>query len=113
MPRSTPPESISDIEGHVLRGLCGSPISPSLWKHLVAELKDYRWHHPEHKVIFDALTRIRTHDFRAMQAQLPAQTTRMGFPDVDWAIYLSGAKTPAPKIKRLVEKLKADTKDRS
>jgi hypothetical protein len=72
------------------------------------QLRDYRWREPEHEVVYEALTRIRSHDLKALQAQLPAQTTRMGFPDVDWTIYLSGAETPASEIETLIEKLKED-----
>jgi hypothetical protein len=37
----------------------------------------------------------------------------MGFPDVDWTIYLSSAETSTSDIETLVEKLKAETNDLS
>ena len=96
-----------------MRALCGGPSVRARWERIVAELKDYRWREPEHEVVFEALTRIRSHDLKALQAQLPAQTTRMGFPDVDWTIYLSGAETSASEIETLIEKLKEDAKRRA
>ncbi|MBZ5694869.1 MAG: hypothetical protein LAN36_05870 [Acidobacteriia bacterium] len=112
-PHGSPPEILAGVERRVLRALCGGTSVRALLERIVAELKDYRWSEPEHKVVFEALTRIRSHDLKALQAQLPAQTTRMGFPDVDWTIYLGGAETPASEIETLIEKLKAETKDRS
>lgn len=113
MPRGNPPETIADIERRILRRLCGGPAARASWERIVAKLKGYRWREPEHKVVFEALTRIRSHDLKALQSQLPAQTTRMGFPDVDWTIYLSGAEMPMSEIERLVRKLNAGTKDRA
>lgn len=108
--RGSPPETLAGVERRVLRALCGGTTIRARWERIVVELKDYLWREPEHKVIFEALTRIRSHNLKAIQAQLPAQTTRMGFPDVDWAIYLSGAETSASEIEALIEKLKEDTK---
>jgi len=112
---STPPsnstDSITDIERRILRVLCGGPIARATRERAIVELKGYRWREPEHKVVFEALGRIRSHDLKTLQAQLPAQTTRMGFPDVDWTAYFSGAGTP--DMARLVRQMKARARVRS
>jgi len=101
-------ENLAAIERRVLGALCGGSIARAKWNRIVGGLREYRWLEPEHQVVFEALTRIRSNDPKTLQARLPAQTTRMGFPDVDWKIYLSGAEAPVPEIERLVRKLRAE-----
>jgi hypothetical protein len=44
---------------------------------------------------------------QSVAEQLPAQATRMGFPDVDWKLYLQRTEAPQPDITDLIRALKS------
>ena len=81
-------DAIAALELAVLRALCASPAPQEKWAALAAQLSAHRWREPDHKVVYDALRQARARDAKTWRDQLPAQTTRMGFPDLDWSIYL-------------------------
>jgi hypothetical protein len=54
---------------------------------IVARLLAHRWQDPEHRVVFEALRSLPGRHAAELREQLPAQVTRMGFPDVDWDEY--------------------------
>jgi hypothetical protein len=84
-----------DLESRILRALCSGPSafdSPathhaSARAALLAKLRAHRWQDPEHRVVFEALTWLPGRQAADLREQLPAQATRMGFPDVDWDQY--------------------------
>jgi hypothetical protein len=86
-----------DLESRILRALCtGSPAVGILGTHhssslaaILVELRAHEWQHPEHRVVFDALTQLQGRDGTELREQLPAQATRMGFPDVNWHEYFT------------------------
>ena len=89
------PARITELERKILIAFCTGALSRPAWEKLASTLADHAWHEPEHRVVFAALRQIRRHDPRTWREQLPAQATRMGFPDVDWAIYLAPKKKSA------------------
>jgi hypothetical protein len=86
-----------DLESRILRALCTDPLtSDSLGtRHsftraaILAKLHSHRWQHPEHRVVFEALTLLEGRQSTELRGQLPAQATRMGFPDVNWDEYFT------------------------
>jgi hypothetical protein len=86
-----------DLESRILRALCNAPPavhSPdahhsSTRAAILVELRAHKWQHPEHRVIFDALTLLHGRNGTELREQLPAQATRMGFPDVNWHEYFT------------------------
>ncbi|MGB8542119.1 MAG: hypothetical protein WCD49_10840 [Candidatus Acidiferrales bacterium] len=76
------------------------------------ELSKHVWQDAEHRVVFEAIQRLSSSDTKLLQEQLPAQATRMGFPDVSWDNYFS----PPPGAKLdfglLVRELLAVSKDK-
>jgi hypothetical protein len=102
-----------DLESKILRALCNEPpppISPGTHdatppaaphQHdpaligkraaIFAQLRAYPWQDPEHRVIFEALTALPGRSATELREQLPAQATRMGFPDVNWQNYFAPA----------------------
>jgi hypothetical protein len=73
-----------DLESGILRALCTElPVGNSPDTHhsptraaILAKLRAHHWQNPDHRVVFEALT------------ILPGRnTTRMGFPDVNWDHY--------------------------
>src|ERR1039458_2790813 len=107
MPRHHESDTVLHLERRILRALCGSANTPAAWDGLTSQLADHTWQEPEHRVVYEALRQIRSRDPKTRREQLPAQATRMGFPDVEWTAYLSpegGEKTDA---KQLIARLKA------
>jgi hypothetical protein len=76
---------------------------------ILAQLRTHRWQDPEHRVVFEALTLLPGHHATELREQLPAQATRMGFPDVNWEEYFAVA-TDDSAIESLVAELLAGDK---
>jgi hypothetical protein len=100
----------SQIERDILRSLCSNNVDPANWKREFARLATHEWRDPEHKVIYDALGSIRSADSKARRDELPAQVTRMGFPDVDFEKYFDADGLPNVPVDRLIDRL-APTQD--
>jgi hypothetical protein len=105
------------LESRILRALCSSP-SPCIDDSaaltatrtaILAQLRTHRWQDPEHRVVFEALTLLPGRQAKELREQLPAQATRMGFPDVNWERYFAAA-TDDSAIETLVAELLAWTK---
>src|SRR5580658_9984700 len=107
MPTETNPRSPLDLESTTLGALCsgvdfvaahfGAPsaTNPSprandpaaltaIRAAILAQLRTHHWQDPEHRVVFEALTALPGRQASDLREQLPAQATRMGFPDVNW-----------------------------
>ncbi len=72
------------IEIRVLRVLCqGTPEGPvkDIGESL---LRDYHWRSATHRTLWDALRTIPSEDINVLRQLLPAQLTRLGFPDEEW-----------------------------
>jgi hypothetical protein len=108
LPAHIPSRSIADIERGILRVLCSRSAARRMREWLARELAGYPWQVPDHRVVYEALQRIRSRDPHTWRDQLPAQATRMGFPDVDWSIYLDSVETPGREIPALLRALKMD-----
>jgi hypothetical protein len=103
-----------DLESRILRALCSTPsaLDSSGTRHastcavILAKLGEHRWQHPEHRVVFEALALLQRRNATELREQLPAQATRMGFPDVNWDQYFT-ASTDKATIETLVAELLA------
>jgi hypothetical protein len=101
-----------DLESRILRALC-SDLSPRIDNAdaraaILAKLRTHRWQDPEHRVVFEALTLLPGRELIELREQLPAQATRMGFPDVNWEKYYAAAADSA--IENLVAELLATSR---
>lgn len=83
----SPSRDTEAIERRVLIALCSCDWKASGNSNITAELHFYRWRNAEHRIVFEALERISPCDATTLRELLPAQATRMGFPDVDWQQY--------------------------
>jgi hypothetical protein len=101
----------SQIERDILRALCATGIDSARWSRAMGRLAAHEWRDPEHKVIHEALGGIRSNDPKTRREELPAQATRMGFPDVDWGKYFDGDSLSNVPIERLIDRL-VSTDDR-
>jgi hypothetical protein len=95
----------TQIERDILRELCAGPIESRDWHRIIHRLGTYEWKDPEHKVVFDALQAIKSDDAVTRRRELPAQVTRMGFPEVDWAKYLDADAQPGVPVDQLIDRL--------
>ena len=100
-------KSMVELEREVLRAMCNDPPAiaaigaahdaarEKLREHstrddrleAIEALRGYAWRDEEHRVVFEALARVRSNDAVPLREQLPAHATRMGFPDVEWNLY--------------------------
>lgn len=105
MSSANSPIFASQIERDVLRSLCSGVADFETWKRAFARLATHEWRDPEHKVIYDALGAIRSTNSKTRRGELPAQVTRMGFPDVDFGKYFDADGLPVAPIDQLIDRL--------
>lgn len=96
--RSAPPPSArsrkssadpAELERGVLRLLCHAKLTRSAFAKIVGALREYSWRDVEHGLVYAAIERLGSRDPKELRQELPAQATRMGFPDIDWQNYFS------------------------
>ncbi len=107
MQRENPSPRISEIERGILRSLCRSAEAGAAPEGPLRELGKYRWHEPEHRVVYEALEEVSRHGGRPSREHLPAQAARMGFPDLDWAAYFEPPEPASAELPELLRELKA------
>lgn len=102
-------QAISGLELALLQALCNTG-SPTHLDRALRELESHQWSNPEYGVVYQALALVRGKSPQSWRNELPAQATRMGFPDVEWEIYL-GEKADLQKahLSELLRELKAET----
>jgi hypothetical protein len=83
------PHIAPNLESRVLRALCNAPHDASTRAAVLAKLRAHQWQDPEHRVVFEALTLCPGRHSAQLREQLPAQATRMGFPEVNWDHYFA------------------------
>ena len=98
------------LERQILQEFCAGNISSSEAIEIRSRLAGYAWRDSDSRVVFEAFCRLR--DASALtttelQEQLPAQATRMGFPDVNWENYLGNVASDQRDIRELVDELLA------
>lgn len=76
----------------------------------IGELSAYSWRDPEHATVFEAIRALapRAAAVASWREELPAQATRMGFPDVEWSEYFGdfrAADESAPSLDELISRL--------
>jgi hypothetical protein len=96
-----------DLERSALRALCcGVSENRDALPAAMRDLSDYSWRGAEHRIVYETLARLRVSGGESVAGQLPAQATRMGFPDVDWNLYLQPAEAAQPDISEIIRALK-------
>jgi hypothetical protein len=82
------------------------------WNRLASELSGHQWQDPDHKVVYEALRAIKSRDPKTRRIEIPAQVTRMGFPDVDWNLYFDATQLSTSEIEGLIRRLRQDSAER-
>lgn len=98
----------TELELAVLRAVCLLPGGDTARAKLANELKEYRWEHADHRVIYEALIKTSAADTETLRRELPAAVTRMGFPDIQWERFFVATVAPVPpdRIFELIRELK-------
>lgn len=97
--------SILALEQQVLGILCAADLAADERSRALDLLATYAWRAPEHATVFHAIRRIGGVRQPFWRDELPAETTRMGFPEVDWFRYFGAAKKASPALKILIARL--------
>ena len=95
-------ENIASLERAVLTALCARPERLADWPSARARLEPHVWQDPDHAAIFEAIARVEGRCLN-WREYLPAQLTRMGFPDINWASFF--VKEPSQKLSELIAAL--------
>jgi hypothetical protein len=98
------------VERRVLRQICRAKLTRAARAKIARALREYAWRDVEHGLVYAAIERLGHRDPKTLREQLPAQATRMGFPDIDWQAYFSANQKPAAtpsadQISRLIKGL--------
>lgn len=96
---------ICDLERAVLRALCGDAIAAHARGIILRKLASHQWHEAEHRIVYEALQRVDARDGTEIRERLPAQATRMGFPDVNWELYFAAVARAEGDVVRMVQEL--------
>ena len=85
----------ANLEREILVRLCRVTLTRAARTKIAAALRGYAWHDAEHALVYAAIERLGTRDSATLRHELPAQATRMGFPDIDWQIYFESVQAKA------------------
>ena len=110
MQKQSQTQQVFELERETLCALCVRASLNAQHPTAMRELSNHIWQDAEHRVVFEAIQRLSSSDPKLLREQLPAQTTRMGFPDVSWENYFSPAPQNEKDFEALVHELLAAPK---
>jgi hypothetical protein len=93
---------IFSLELKVLRALCTHP-NGERYENCSASLGSYVWKNGEHRAVYEALRRIGFLPPNARRRELPAEMTRLGFPDVNCGDYFDGENTTPDEFPQTIQ----------
>lgn len=101
------PAQAIETERQILRLLMTRQIEALEWVEIGRKLRGYTWREADHAVIYEAILRIRNRGANNSHEALAIETTRMGFPDLDWNAFFrtDSAGGPALTLLQLIERL--------
>lgn len=115
MPEAGHPTRTIELERKILNILTADPIEPKDWIEIERELGAYGWRETDHVVIFQAILRVRKRGAKIALETLAAETTRMGFPDLNWRPFFETQPAAAsqPELQHLIGQLEIDSDQKS
>jgi hypothetical protein len=96
------------LEQRILRAICAGRIPREAQDEMMRELLAHDWWVPEHRIVWDAFMRIPRAETTLLRELLPAEATRMGFPDVNWELYFAADCASPEELRALVRRLLED-----
>jgi hypothetical protein len=103
----------TQLERQILRLLITRQIEAPKWIEIERELGSYPWRESDHAMIYQAILRIRNRGGRNSREALAVETTRMGFPDLNWKPFFQTkpAGSAEPKLEQLLRRLKSTRRE--
>lgn len=86
-------EPVIAAERALLQRLCETGVA-TVAPDALGLLTRHSWAVPDHHTIFEALVRLSSVQSGTLRNRLPAEATRMGFPDVAWDKFFKSSETP-------------------
>jgi hypothetical protein len=96
---------VLQLELAVLRTICSNTVAGASRETIMRQLSVHSWKSAEHRIVFEAIARLGGRPAKHLREELPAQATRMGFPDVDWAAYFTSGDEEQVDLEALVQEL--------
>jgi hypothetical protein len=112
MVRPKEAQRVFELEREALCALCIRGSANARETTVMRELSSHVWQDAEHRVVFEAIQRLSSSDPKLLREQLPAQATRMGFPDVSWDNYFTSQPGANLDFGSLVRELLAAPKEK-
>ena len=112
MPERSEAQRVFELERETLCALCVRGSTDAREPSPMRELSNHVWRDAEHRVVFEAIQRLGSSDPKLLREQLPAQATRMGFPDVSWNNYFAPQPEATLDFGLLVRELLAAAKEK-
>ncbi len=112
MPKRSEAQRVFELERETLCALCIRGSANARETTVMRELSNHIWQDAEHAVVFEAIQRLSSSDPKLLREQLPAQATRMGFPDVSWDNYFAPQPGARLDFSLLVRELLAAPKEK-
>lgn len=97
---------IIKTERLVLRALCMGTPEGSVRAAARCLLRDYSWHEPAHRAIFEVLDSLPSDLPEVVRDQLPARLTLKGYPDLDFEDLFRPHSLSKEETERLIQMLK-------
>jgi hypothetical protein len=95
-----------ELERSVLRKMCAATPGARSLSEAKKMLEPYVWRDADNRVVFESLCGLSSGLTSAqLREQLPAQATRLGFPDVAWENYFTQDDLDAGDVASLIEQL--------
>jgi hypothetical protein len=98
-------QKIEELEREVLRSLCGMASVRDAQRY-AAQLENHPWADSECRIVYEALMRTVAREIKAWRNELPAEATRMGFPDVEWENYFTSKRTRRDQLETRIVSLR-------
>jgi hypothetical protein len=98
------------LERQFLQRFCSEDLLEPAAAAIKKKLGSYTWCDSDNRIVFEAVCRLGSLTpltASQLRQQLPAQATRMGFPDVNWENYLGHDSPDRKDIRDLLEELLA------
>jgi hypothetical protein len=97
--------TIFELEREILAAVCNIELPETSREHAMRALAKYEWTLPDHHVIYEALRRSGHPGQGEIRERLKAEVTRLGFPDIEWALYFETSNRTAGDIVILIREL--------
>ena len=98
-------EQILETELFLLRALCNGLVHDDEREEVFRMLSIYNWRGRDHQIVYEVLSRLGATSPKTIRANLAAELTRKGFPDISVAEYFVTENLPQQNYLDLIRAL--------